>query len=81
MNAGQPDAVCTCGTADDAFVPAGHYRDCPQYETPAANQPDAERVECALPEFMGCECNHLSGCQHPAAGQPGDQQTADEAAR
>lgn len=30
----------------------------------AAGQPAAE---CALPTFMGCECNHLSGCQHPAA--------------
>lgn len=30
---GQP-AQCTCGSAGPAFVPAGHYQDCPQYEAP-----------------------------------------------
>lgn len=23
---------CTCGTTGSAFVPLGHYRDCPQFE-------------------------------------------------
>ncbi|MFE5628449.1 hypothetical protein [Streptomyces sp. NPDC056543] len=39
-------------------------------------------TECALPAFMGCECGHLSGCQHPApvVGQPAEAQPADRAA-
>ncbi|MFF9197310.1 hypothetical protein ACF09L_19090 [Streptomyces sp. NPDC014779] len=37
---GQPAAECTCGSAGPAFVPAGHYRDCPHY-TPAVGQQDA----------------------------------------
>ena len=40
---GQPDTEtapgdCTCGSAGPAFVPAGHYRDCPQYAAPAVGQ-------------------------------------------
>lgn len=77
MSAGQPDAVCTCGTAGDAFVPAGHYRDCPQYETPAANQPDAECVECGLAGGQSWWCllelGHSDRCvprPGTAAGQP-----------
>jgi hypothetical protein len=33
-------AQCTCGSAGPAFVPAGHYRDCPQHEahTPAVEE-------------------------------------------
>lgn len=58
-NCGPPDMHsaegCTCASAGDAFVPAEHYRDCPQY---AAD-------ECVLPAFMECNCDHATGCQHP----------------
>jgi hypothetical protein len=35
------DKACTCGSAGDAFVPIGHYADCPQATEPAvgAQQP------------------------------------------
>ncbi|MER7540231.1 hypothetical protein ABTX77_36450 [Streptomyces sp. NPDC097704] len=28
--------ACTCGNAGACYVPAGHYRDCPQYDVSAA---------------------------------------------
>ena len=44
----------------------------------SGQQPDAE---CAMPGFMGCECNHLTGCQHPTTAvgvQDATQPTTDE---
>ncbi|TXS21404.1 hypothetical protein EAO71_27275 [Streptomyces sp. ms191] len=44
----QTAADCTCGSAGPAFVPAGHYRDCPQYAAVGqqdATQPTTDAVE------------------------------------
>jgi hypothetical protein len=35
-----------------------------QPTNPTAGDPD--EIRCALPTFMTCGCNHLTGCQHPA---------------
>ncbi|MER8047714.1 hypothetical protein [Streptomyces sp. NPDC094032] len=33
------DADCTCGSAGAAFIPAGHYHDCPWYTVPVTDTP------------------------------------------
>ncbi|MFJ8301569.1 hypothetical protein ACIQ9R_37470 [Streptomyces sp. NPDC094447] len=41
--------------------------------TAAARQTTGQDdTACSLPGFVGCECNHLTGCEHPApaVGQP-----------
>lgn len=36
---------CTCGSAGDAFIPAGHYRDCPQAAAPVPVEAAANAEE------------------------------------
>jgi hypothetical protein len=31
-----------------------------------APPPEESERPCALPDFMGCGCDHIGGCQHPA---------------
>lgn len=47
---------CTCGDAGACFVPAGHYRDCPQYEETHIVTDDSEDPEHAddCPGCMTC---------------------------
>lgn len=67
------DPACTCASAGDAFVPSGHYADCPCPEArqqhgpaaaPVAGQPPADTTgEEARPRFVrvciACpECDH-----------------------
>jgi len=41
----EDDSTCTCASAGPAFMPAGHYQDCPQYEKPVVLSPGG--VACA----------------------------------
>ncbi|MFB7936647.1 hypothetical protein [Streptomyces sp. NPDC056049] len=34
--------------------------------TPARQTTGQDNTACSLPGFAGCECNHLTGCEHPA---------------
>ncbi|MFB6626474.1 hypothetical protein ACFCWD_28900 [Streptomyces sp. NPDC056374] len=41
-----PECECTCAAAGPEFVPAGHYRDCPQYTEPEAPAHPAVNPAC-----------------------------------
>lgn len=56
-----PDEACTCGDAGDAFVPLGHYKDCPQTEP----LPPSEG-----PEYTPCTCGHTEPEHSEVLGRP-----------
>ncbi|MFG3488508.1 hypothetical protein [Streptomyces sp. NPDC047972] len=61
------ECECTCASAGPEFVPAGHYRDCPQYTEPEAPEPPAVNPACTT-------CKPA-----PAVGQPAEAHDTDRA--
>ncbi|MGW5003298.1 hypothetical protein ACWEP8_37220 [Streptomyces hydrogenans] len=69
------ECECTCGLAGPAFVPAGHYRDCPQYTkpAPAVGQPaEAHDTEARTRQLI---LNCLTGRAVCPAPRPVDEAT------
>jgi hypothetical protein len=60
------EKACTCAAAGDAFVPLGHYRDCPQ----APEQPaDAQQPKEADNPRTVCVCGHTRGEHATVSGR------------
>jgi hypothetical protein len=49
---------CTCGVAGDAFVPIGHYADCPQY------QPAVVAAVAGETRGLACGCSDEDAIEH-----------------
>lgn len=71
---GDAEQVLAAGIRDAARTAAARQTT-GQTDTEAVAE--AERV-CALPDWVDCSCNHLTGCEHPhpAVGQPAEAQAA-----
>ncbi|MEU2075465.1 hypothetical protein [Streptomyces sp. NPDC013489] len=68
------ECICTCDSAGPEFVPAGHYRDCPQYApAPAAGlsdtQPAVDRA-AVLREAADIAERENAGCPTTAMARP-----------
>ncbi|KOV86089.1 MULTISPECIES: hypothetical protein [unclassified Streptomyces] len=53
-----PTDDCTCAAAGEAFRPAGHYRDCPQYVREARQDPAQDGKAAALLSTPCDACDH-----------------------
>jgi hypothetical protein len=71
------DKACTCGSAGDAFVPIGHYADCPQATEPAPAVPQCDGCGHLVHRARKCPAvryGERCECDEPlAASQPGKE--------